>query len=63
MMKLAILSRSLKAYSTRRLKEAAIDRGIDVKVLDTCIFDKNGSVTMMRSYPELGLQSPIMVLR
>ena len=37
-MKLAILSRSLKAYSTRRLKEAAEDRDIDVKVLDTLKF-------------------------
>ncbi|MCB1595839.1 MAG: hypothetical protein KDI76_13095, partial [Xanthomonadales bacterium] len=27
-MKLAILSRAPKAYSTRRLKEAALDRGI-----------------------------------
>ena len=37
-MKLAILSRSLKAYSTRRLKEAALDRGFNVKVLDTLKF-------------------------
>jgi ribosomal protein S6--L-glutamate ligase len=37
-MKLAILSRSLKAYSTRRLKEAAMERGIDAKVLDTLKF-------------------------
>jgi ribosomal protein S6--L-glutamate ligase len=37
-MKLAILSRSLKAYSTRRLKEAALKRGHDVKVLDTLKF-------------------------
>ncbi len=37
-MKLAILSRSLKAYSTRRLKEAALERGIDAKVLDTLKF-------------------------
>lgn len=37
-MKLAILSRSLKAYSTRRLKEAALGRGHDVKVLDTLKF-------------------------
>lgn len=37
-MKLAILSRSLKAYSTRRLKEAALERGHDVKILDTLKF-------------------------
>ena len=37
-MKLAILSCSLKAYSTRRLKEAALDRGVNVKVLDTLKF-------------------------
>jgi hypothetical protein len=37
-MKLAILSRSLKAYSTRRLKEAAQERDIDAKVLDTLKF-------------------------
>lgn len=37
-MKLAILSRSVNAYSTRRLKEAAIDRGVNVKVLDTLKF-------------------------
>jgi ribosomal protein S6--L-glutamate ligase len=37
-MKLAILSRSVRAYSTRRLKEAALARGIDAKVLDTLKF-------------------------
>ena len=37
-MKLAILSRSPKAYSTRRLKEAAIARGHDAKVLNTLKF-------------------------
>lgn len=37
-MKLAILSRSLKAYSTRRFKEAALNRGHDVKILDTLKF-------------------------
>jgi ribosomal protein S6--L-glutamate ligase len=37
-MKLAILSRSPKSYSTRRLKEAALARGIKVKVLDTLKF-------------------------
>ena len=33
-MKLAILSRSLRAYSTQRLKTAALERGHQVKVLD-----------------------------
>ena len=37
-MKLAILSRGPKSYSTRRLKEAALERGYDVKVLNTLKF-------------------------
>lgn len=37
-MKIAILSRSPKAYSTRRLREAAIERGHSVRVLDTLHF-------------------------
>ena len=37
-MKLAILSCSLKCYSTRRLKEAAQQRGHNVKVLNTLKF-------------------------
>ena len=37
-MKLAILSRNLKAYSTRRLREAAEQRGHKVKVLNTLKF-------------------------
>ena len=37
-MKLAILSRNLRCYSTRRLKEAAIQRGHKVKALDTLKF-------------------------
>ena len=37
-MKLAILSRSPRAYSTRRLRTAALDRGHQVKVLDTLRF-------------------------
>lgn len=37
-MKLGILSRSLRCYSTRRLREAAIQRGHKVKVLDTLKF-------------------------
>ncbi len=37
-MKLAILSRAPNAYSTQRLKVAAIDRGHEVKVLNTLRF-------------------------
>lgn len=37
-MKIAILSRNPRIYSTRRLKEAAVARGHDVKVLDTLRF-------------------------
>ncbi|SFB71185.1 ribosomal protein S6--L-glutamate ligase [Nocardioides terrae] len=37
-MKLAILSRAPRAYSTQRLRAAAIDRGHNVKVLDTLRF-------------------------
>ena len=48
-MKLAILSRSVKAYSTQRLKEAAIDRGINVKVLDTLKF----AIDLKRGAPDL----------
>ena len=48
-MKLAILSRSLHAYSTRRLKEAALERGHDVKVLDTLKF----AIDLQRSVPDL----------
>ncbi len=37
-MKLAILSRGPKSYSTSRLKEAALKRGHKVKVLNTLKF-------------------------
>ncbi|MDA3032008.1 MAG: RimK family alpha-L-glutamate ligase [Actinomycetota bacterium] len=37
-MKLAILSRAPQAYSTRRLKSAALERGHDCKVLNTMRF-------------------------
>jgi ribosomal protein S6--L-glutamate ligase len=37
-MKLAILSRALKVYSTQRLKAAAIERGHEVRVLNTLRF-------------------------
>lgn len=48
-MKLAILSRSPNAYSTRRLKEAALDRGIKVKVLDTLKF----AIDLQQGSPDL----------
>lgn len=35
-MKLAILSRSLRAYSTQRLKTAALERGHQVKSWTPC---------------------------
>lgn len=37
-MRLAILSRSPKSYSTRRLRVAAVDRGHDVRVMNTLRF-------------------------
>ena len=37
-MKLAILSRAPRAYSTQRLRIAALDRGHNVKVLNTLRF-------------------------
>ena len=48
-MKLAILSRSLKCYSTRRLREAAIQRGHTVKVLDTLKF----AIDLEQGQPDL----------
>ena len=48
-MKLAILSRSPKAYSTRRLKEAAVQRGHQALVLNTLKF----SLTVDRGKPGL----------
>jgi len=52
-MKLAILSRAPRAYSTRRLREAAIDRGCDVKVLDTLKF----SIDLEQGNPRLYFHS------
>lgn len=48
-MKLAILSRGLKSYSTRRLKEAALQRGHSVKVLDTLKF----AIDLQQGIPDL----------
>jgi len=48
-MKLAILSRSLKSYSTSRLREAAVQRGHKVKVLNTLKF----AIDLEQGSPEL----------
>lgn len=48
-MKLAILSRGPKSYSTRRFKEAALQRGHTVKVLDTLKF----AIDLQRGVPDL----------
>lgn len=48
-MKIAILSRSPKAYSTGRLKQAGIERGHEVKVLNTLRF----SISVEEDSPEL----------
>lgn len=52
-MKLAILSRSPGCYSTRRLKEAALQRGHKVKVLDTMRF----SIDLEAGEPDLFFRS------
>ena len=46
-MKIAILSRNPELYSTRRLKEAAIERGHEVQILD-----------VLRCYMNINMQSP-----
>lgn len=48
-MKLAILSRGIHSYSTRRLKEAALQRGHKVKVLDTLKF----AIDLQQGIPDL----------
>lgn len=48
-MKLAILSRSMKCYSTRRLREAAVQRGHNVKVLNTLKF----AIDLEKGVPDL----------
>lgn len=48
-MRIAILSRARKCYSTRRLREACLARGHDVKVLDTLRF----SMVAEQGNPEL----------
>jgi len=51
-MRLVILSRQESLYSTRVLKEAAAERGHDVRVLDTLQFD----IRVSRKNPELFYQ-------
>ena len=51
--KIGILSRSLRCYSTRRLREAAIKRGHKVKVLDTLRF----SIELRQGEPDLYFRS------
>lgn len=48
-MKIGILSRNSKLYSTRRLREAAEARGHDVKILDALRF----AISLEKEYPDL----------
>lgn len=48
-MRIAILSRSPRSYSTKRLREAALLRGHDVKVLNTLAF----AMSVERGQPQL----------
>ena len=52
-MKLAILSRSPRCYSTHRLKTAAQERGHDCKILDTLRF----AIDLKRGEPDLYFRS------
>lgn len=52
-MKLAILSRNRRCYSTRRLREAAEQRGHAVKVLDTMKF----AIDLDKGDPDLYFRS------
>jgi ribosomal protein S6--L-glutamate ligase len=55
-MKLSILSRSRRCYSTRRLVEAAKHRGHDVNVLDTLKF----AISCNRGAPELFYKNAVL---
>jgi len=55
-MKLAILSRGPKSYSTSRLKEAALQRGHKVKVLDTLKF----AIDLEEQNPELYFKQKLL---
>jgi len=55
-MKLCILSRNRHSYSTRRLREAAVARGHEVKVLDTMRF----SISLDTSDPALYYRTKLL---
>lgn len=55
-MKLAILSRGPNSYSTRRLKEAALQRDHTVKVLDTLKF----AIDLQRGVPDLYYRQKVL---
>jgi ribosomal protein S6--L-glutamate ligase len=55
-MKLAILSCGPKSYSTQRLKEAALQRGHDVKVLNTLKF----AIDLQRGVPDLFFKQKVL---
>ena len=55
-MKLAILSTAPRCYSTRRLKQAAAERGHDVKVLDTLRF----AIELSHGDPDLHFRSKLL---
>lgn len=55
-MKLAILSRGPRSYSTRRLKEAALARGHAVKVLDTLKF----AIDLQQGQPALYFRQKLL---
>jgi len=56
MMKLAILSTAPRCYSTRRLKQAAIERGHEVKVLNTLRF----ALELRHGDPDLYFRSKLL---
>ena len=55
-MKLAILSREPRTYSSRRLKEAALQRNHTVKVLDTLKF----AIDLQRGVPDLYYRQKVL---
>ncbi|MDC1284947.1 RimK family alpha-L-glutamate ligase [Gammaproteobacteria bacterium] len=55
-MKLAILSRGPKSYSTRRFKEAALQRGHEVDVLDTLKF----AIDLQEGIPDLYFRQKVL---
>jgi len=55
-MKLAILSRGPKSYSTRRFKEAALERNHQVRVLNTLRF----AIDLQKSLPDLYYRQKVL---